>query len=325
MKTVELAVLILITGGLLYPIERGAGQLASTTPSGTPAVQPVSPAPQTSPEKKGEMDVGLGLAPEGKITSPITDDWLNAVVSIEIVSGEKPIPIGTGFLIVTEKDHVILVTAKHVITGGTEKVVEDLGYRFNNTERGSNLVREGDFSRSTGTWFLSEKADLACRYISWKPNNVIKGIPVNMLLRQKYLRAGAPVLVFGFPIGLRSEQHPTAIARRGTVARSDTDGLMLDAFMFPGNSGGPVFYMPTFSVDDVFLKSPYLNAPRLIGLVTSYVPYTDVAVSAQTKRPRITFEENSGLSNTVTADELIDLLGRPEIVKLDGELPPAPQ
>jgi hypothetical protein len=30
--------------------------------------------------------------------------------------------------------------------------------------------------------------------------------------------------------------------------------------------------------------------------VSSYIPYVDVAVSQQTKRPRITFEENSGLT-----------------------------
>src|SRR5437899_10044784 len=106
---------------------------------------------------------------------------------------------------------------------------------------------------------------------------------MNVLIKKKYVSAGAPVLILGFPIGLCSEEHPTAIARSGTVARSDSDGLLLDAFTFPGNSGGPVFYMPTFSVDDVILRSPYLNLPRLVGLVVSYVPYTDTAISLQTK------------------------------------------
>lgn len=38
------------------------------------------------------------------------------------------------------------------------------------------------------------------------------------------------------------------------------------------------------------------NAAYLIGIVKGYVPYQDVAYSLQTMRPRITFEENSGLA-----------------------------
>lgn len=38
-----------------------------------------------------------------------------------------------------------------------------------------------------------------------------------------------------------------------------------------------------------------------------YIPYIDVAESKQTKRPRITFEENSGLSRVVKAKHLLDI------------------
>ena len=74
------------------------------------------------------------MAPEGKITSPITEGWLNAVVSIEILGDKQPRPIGTGFLLRSEKQHAILVTAKHVATGEGERLLEHLAYRFNNTE-----------------------------------------------------------------------------------------------------------------------------------------------------------------------------------------------
>ena len=40
----------------------------------------------------------------------------------------------------------------------------------------------------------------------------------------------------------------------------------------------------------------------LLGIVSSYIPYADVAVSRQTGRPRITFEENSGLAKVVPID-----------------------
>jgi hypothetical protein len=42
--------------------------------------------------------------------------------------------------------------------------------------------------------------------------------------------------------------------------------------------------------------------PYLIGVVQAYVPYEDVAVSLQTGRPRIVFEENAGLAAVLPID-----------------------
>jgi hypothetical protein len=39
-----------------------------------------------------------------------------------------------------------------------------------------------------------------------------------------------------------------------------------------------------------------------MGVVSGYVPYIDVAVSPQTGKTRITFEENSGLSAAYPVD-----------------------
>jgi hypothetical protein len=40
----------------------------------------------------------------------------------------------------------------------------------------------------------------------------------------------------------------------------------------------------------------------LLGVVYQFIPYTDVAVSKQTNRPRIAFEENSGLASVIPCD-----------------------
>jgi hypothetical protein len=40
----------------------------------------------------------------------------------------------------------------------------------------------------------------------------------------------------------------------------------------------------------------------LIGIIASYLPYEDVAVSQQTQRPRVIFAENSGLTNVFPVD-----------------------
>ena len=119
-------------------------------------------------------------------------------------------------------------------------------------------------------------------------------------------------------MGLRSEEYATPIVRRGIVARSDEHGIIADAFVFPGNSGGPVVYAPlTPFAKGGIIKSPVLQGQWLLGLVSSYVPYVDVAVSQQTQKPRVTFEENSGLSHVIPADAIMGLLSSDEFKKID--------
>ena len=68
----------------------------------------------------------------------------------------------------------------------------------------------------------------------------------------------------------------------------------------PGNSGGPVFAKPVFvSYGD----KPRIDS-KLIGMVSGYLPYRDTAYSRQTGRPKIVFEENSGLAEVVPIDAI---------------------
>ncbi len=105
--------------------------------------------------------------------------------------------------------------------------------------------------------------------------------------------------VLGFPMGLVGGERNTVIVRSGSIARI-RDALvranpeyLIDAFVFPGNSGGPVVSKPeALAIQGTKSQS----AAYLIGIVKSYVSYQDVAVSLQSKRPRVIFEENSGLA-----------------------------
>jgi hypothetical protein len=105
--------------------------------------------------------------------------------------------------------------------------------------------------------------------------------------------------VLGFPMGLVGEHRNAVIVRSGTLARvrdllaRSSKIFLVDAFVFPGNSGGPVVLKPeALAIEGT---KPQV-APYLIGIVQAYVPYQDVAVSAQTGRPRVIFEENAGLA-----------------------------
>ena len=47
-----------------------------------------------------------------------------------------------------------------------------------------------------------------------------------------------------------------------------------------------------------------IDRAALIGVVKSYIPYKDVAISQQTGKPKVIFEENSGLALVETVDSI---------------------
>ena len=107
------------------------------------------------------------------------------------------------------------------------------------------------------------------------------------------------VYALGFPMGLVGGERNVVIIRSGTIARirdtlaKDSNEYLIDAFIFPGNSGGPVVSKPeALAIEGT--KSQ--EASYLIGIVKSNVTYQDIAISLQTKHPRVVFEENSGLA-----------------------------
>lgn len=84
---------------------------------------------------------------------------------------------------------------------------------------------------------------------------------------------------------------------------------MIDSNVFPGNSGGPVFIKPSiFDYRTGTLGEGTVG--YLVGVVSGFLPYSDVAISLQTRRPRVIFEENSGLAIVYSTDAILDLLSR---------------
>lgn len=118
-------------------------------------------------------------------------------------------------------------------------------------------------------------------------------------LEELGITEGDYAYLLGFPMGIIGGERNFVIVRSGGIARiRDTlqgasKEFLIDAFAFPGNSGGPAVSKPE-ALAITGTKSQ--EAAYLIGIVTSYVPYEDIAYSFQTNRPRVIFEENSGLS-----------------------------
>ena len=109
----------------------------------------------------------------------------------------------------------------------------------------------------------------------------------------------------GFPFGDVGGTRSYVVARSGTLARvRDTlsgtrRDFLVDVPTFPGNSGGPVVLKPEMMS---IQGTPSNSLSLLIGVTAQSINYLDEAVSRQTGRTRVTFEDNSGLSIAFPVD-----------------------
>lgn len=117
------------------------------------------------------------------------------------------------------------------------------------------------------------------------------------------------IYVLGFPMGIMDAKRQYVIARSGIIARlRDTlekrgKDFLIDASVFPGNSGGPVMFKPEiFSIEG----TRSVSKAGLIGIVAGYLTYKDTALSQQTGQPRVIFEENSGLAVVIPVDYVME-------------------
>ena len=145
-------------------------------------------------------------------------------------------------------------------------------------------------------------------------------------LKELEVAAGDGVFILGFPMNLAGVQRNYVIVRQGVIARISemldraSRTFLVDAFVFPGNSGGPVVLKTEVgSIEGT--KSQ--NTAYLIGIVLSYIPYIDVAISAQTQRGRIAFEENSGLCEILPTDYIEETI-KAWHIKNPAASPPKP-
>jgi len=231
-----------------------------------------------------------------KRTAVFNQQWLKGIVSIEIHDAQgKGTPIGSGFLLLTPN--------KHIATDGKSILFPD------------TVVT----ARLKSGWFRSETTDVACRLIVREDISDFVTIPYSLFLPTRQMESGAPLFIIGFPLGLRSDQYATPIVRRASIARVDQDMLIVDGVVYPGNSGGPVIYEPALQLGTGF-TTPILQGDWFVGMVLSEISYVEPAISLQTKRPRVTFEQNSGLSNVLPADKILELVRVPEFVKADEAL-----
>ncbi len=247
------------------------------------------------------MSFGQGLSP----------DWKEAVVLIEQQQDTNYYPVATGFLVIF-REIPFLITNKHVAENN------NLVFRFNSKSSDKSIIRlsvDSLISYTKIPWGFSNSADLAViqpafypSMIKYKDSVKIKLLGISLFKDWDYLNEGDEIFVLGFPFGVGVGSHYSAVYRSGIVALKEQKGnYIIDSKIFPGNSGGPVFMKPEI-YDYRTGNLGKSTAGYFVGVVSAYIPYTDIAVSMQTKRPRITFEENSGLAIVYSSETVVELL-----------------
>jgi len=223
----------------------------------------------------------------------------------------EPAFFGTGFLI--EVDGIpYLVTAKHVIQQYLDEGKGDgaLVAAFN-LKSGRGTVQSLAKIRAANNvgWVFAAAADIGCFPFPLGPDFNVRTVPRALFLPPAAAAELQDVFFVSFHPGLGGTDRITPILRRGMVSLITEKQLYLDAFVFPGNSGSPVFTKPSpvsFMAGGTMVGDQL--GCRLVGLVGAYLPYQEVAVSLQTKRPRVVFEENTGLAEVTTADQIDELI-----------------
>ena len=244
-------------------------------------------------------------------TQVLEPDWKKGVVVIDQKVGNNLEAIATGIAIMF-RNTTYIVTNAHVAT------LSNLYLRINSKDHGSppiELSIDSILSSRGIPLAKSPDADIAAipmfKYSSMEKqfdSLELKSIGISLFKNWDYINEGDDLFVLGFPMQLGSGTRSQPVYRYGIVSLKDKPGqYLIDCTIYPGNSGGPVFLKPSFyNYRDKSIRAG--TSAYFVGIVSAYIPYTDVAISTQTKRPRITFEENSGLAIVISADKIQELL-----------------
>lgn len=246
---------------------------------------------------------------------------VDSVVAIGIEVDNNMTWIGTGFLVARKEDHdktkstIYLITNKHVVQNQ-----EKLWIRFN-----SNKTKVKDYSINlfdNGSQAYSTHSDADVIAIRINPGVLIDDESVFGFIdlddaslsvaemAKTEVSEGNIVYALGFPMNIVENNRKTPICRMGCISRiaNVEDNLMnfiIDAQVFPGNSGGPVINRPeVLSITGTNCNS----SANLIGIVCSYIPYKESLQSTQTKRIISIHEENSGLTNVCPVDYIREVV-----------------
>lgn len=228
-------------------------------------------------------------------------------------------PVGSGFLFDFKKK-VLLLTCRHIVREDKENFFIKFNLKDGKTARRSlQSIKE----RYNVDWVFHQKRNIDIAIIifgiDFMKDDLLL-IPENFIERYENLDEGDDVFFLGYPMGITARRHVYPLVRSGIIsAKIEKKQFLIDGNSFPGNSGGPVFLRPSiFNLETRTIGQ--IRPSKLIGMIFEAIEYSDVAISPQTGRHRITFEENAALAIAYSMDRIMELLRSRKFIKyLKGE------
>ena len=219
-----------------------------------------------------------------------------------------------------------IVTNRHVLQGTSVLYTRQNYPALPGFPSGANLV--GDAPKEDWTFHPDPCIDVAVfpTHIPDLDTGPVSFYDTHTMLRCKLVemefREGNEVFVLGFPLAMVGGDKNYVIVRQGIIARIQdwyegaAKSYLIDSSIFPGNSGGPVLAKPTLHTYGTAITSA-----KLIGMVSAYIPFQDVARSDQTGLPMLASQENSGLAIVVPVDAIRETIALALVQGMGREKP----
>jgi len=224
--------------------------------------------------------------------------------------------IATGVLVQIDKIFH-LITAKHVVFDIEKKELKDSDLWIALNTKDNRVVKKSVKSikeKFRIAWIFHDKEEVDLAIIPTAldlQNDDIKVVDSESFLKIERLYELYDVFFLSFQPGLPTDDLIKPVIRNGTISRINKDKTFyIDGFAFPGNSGSPVFLKPSpirFDKGNISLGGDPLGG-KFIGIIGEYLPYQEMAISIQTNRPRVIFEENTGLSKVWSVEYLNEII-----------------
>jgi hypothetical protein len=245
--------------------------------------------------------------PQPTVKSDWREVWRNSTVAIGEIAHDLMMnhdyfhALGTGVLITPDQQAWYLVTARHMFCDAEKGFhPAQLQVRFAWQERKSIFDYFGvafSLRSSSGTnlWYsLDDGSDIAA--IPMPETDSL--LPTEDRLKEYNAVAvadvtsdvyeGESVLIFGYPGIVGNEKLVRAIVRQGVVAwtspiQPDEKIFLVDANLYPGNSGGPVIRFPVGLQKDGSVDYLRGGKLKLLGIV-SQAPQEDIKTTVSVPR-----------------------------------------
>lgn len=246
--------------------------------------------------------------------------------------------VGTGFLtseIINDKRHIFLVSNKHVIAvcDGTGKIVGKfskivfhlLKKNGDNPALGNSIPITIQNGSDSFIFHPDMNVDLAIINITDVINKIIlelkqdvfiKSIPVNLIPGEKDNFDSIEEIYFvGYPTGLSDEKNHLPITRKGITASpfeidfSGNKKFLIDAHVFPGSSGSPIF----IKEQSVKGSSVRLGSERyfFVGIISGVYRREEIGTIIKDVAPtglNIVMQQMIGLGICEKSSQLISLI-----------------